>query len=177
MTLPAHIAGGYLALKIANRIDPNFGFEQNSLMLVGIMGALIPDVDYVFFKNIKDHHNGIPHSPLFWILMSSITCLFAFSTENILLMSYIIAFTIGVLVHLFLDWFSGRTAGIRVFYPFSKKVYSLYPLNPKKGEVSTSLIPNKSHLEFFRFYAQNKFLLSVEILIMLIGFGLFIFER
>ena len=145
-------------------------------MITGIIGALIPDIDFVFFKNIKDHHNSIPHSPLFWILVSSILYLLAFLTENTLLENYVIAFTIGVLVHLFLDWFSGRTAGIRVFYPFSKKVYSLYPLNPTEGEVSTSLIPNKSHIKFFKFYAENKFLLYVEILIILAGLGLFILD-
>lgn len=174
MTLPAHLAAGYLAIKLVDNINPSLGFGANELLLAGVVGSALPDVDFVFFKHIKDHHNSWFHAPSFWMFICLILILISLFLSNQGFRNISIALSIGLFTHLFLDWFAGRTAGIRVFYPISKKMFSLYPLNPQKGKVTTSLIPKKEHWEFFKFYSQNKFLLSVEILLIVLGLSIWI---
>lgn len=176
MILPTHISGGYLALNIVNKINPNLGLSTNGLMIAGLVGSVLPDIDFVFFKYVKDHHNSWPHAPLFWIAIYLLIITLGFILKNQIIKGYSTALIIGILIHLSLDWFSGRTAGIRIFYPFSEQVFSLYPLNPQKGEVPTSIFPNKEYVEFFKFYAQNKFLLFSEIGLTISGLFLFIFN-
>ncbi len=176
MTLPAHISGGYLALNLVNKIAPSLELSSGGLMVAGLVGSVLPDVDFVFFKYVKDHHNSWPHVPLFWIAIYLVVFTLGFILKNQIIKGYSTALMIGVLTHLFLDWFSGRTAGIRIVYPFSEQVFSLYPLNPQKGEVPTSILPNKEYVEFFKFYAQNKFLLFSEIGLTISGLFLFIFN-
>lgn len=176
MILPAHISGGYLALNIVNKIYPNLGLSTNGLMVAGLVGSVLPDIDFVFFKYVKDHHNSWVHAPLFWIAIYLVIFTLGLIIKNQVIKDYSTALIIGILTHLFLDWFSGRTAGIRIFYPFSEQVFSLYPLNPKKGEVPTSIFPNKEYIEFFKFYAQNKFLLFSEIGLTITGIFLFVFN-
>jgi len=176
MTLPAHISGGYLALNIVNKINPNLGLSTNGLIIAWLVGSVLPDIDFMFFKYVKDHHNSWPHAPLFWIAIYLTVLTPGFILKNQIIKGYSTALIIGILIHLFLDWFSGRTAGIRMFYPFSQQVFSLYPLNPQKGEVPTSIFPNKEYIEFFRFYAQNKFLIFSEIALTISGLFLFLFN-
>lgn len=175
MTIPAHISGGYIALNIINRISPNLELTNNELMIAGLIGSVLPDIDYVFFKYVKDHHNSWTHTPVFWIAIYIIVLILSLVFNEPILRSYSTALIIGIFTHLFLDWYSGRTTGIRILYPYSKKVFSLYQINPNKGKVSTSLKPNQEHIEFFKFYAKNKFLLFSEIGLILAGVLLVIF--
>lgn len=135
MIFPAHLVGGYLAIKIANKINPNLGLLNNGLIITGLVGSVLPDVDLFFFKNLKDHHNSWFHAPLFWVSVYATITIFSLITKNQTIMSYSTALIIGVLVHIFLDWFSARTTGIKFLYPFSEKMFSLYPLSPQKGEI------------------------------------------
>jgi len=176
MVLPAHIAGGYLALHIVNKINPLLRLTTTGLLIAGLIGSVLPDIDFVFFKYIKDHHNSWPHTPLFWIAIYLIVFSLGFVLKNQIMKDYSTALIIGILSHFFLDWFSGRTAGIRILYPFSQHVFSFCPLNPQQGEVPTSIFPNKAYVGFFKFYAQNKFLLFSEIGLTLSGIFLFVFN-
>lgn len=173
MVLPSHVAGGYVAISVIDSIYPNLGFGSGGLLLAGLVGSVLPDIDFVFFKYVKDHHNSWLHTPIFWIILYVIVFIIGIVVQNNGIIIYNTAFLIGTITHLFLDWFSGRTAGIRISYPFSIKVFSLYPLNPQKGKVLTSLFPTKEHREFFKFYAKNKFLLCFEMSLVMIGFLLF----
>lgn len=176
MMLPAHISGGYLAMNLVNKLNPNLGIGSGGLLIAGMIGAVLPDVDFIFFKYVKDHHYSWPHSPLFWVAIYFVTFSIGVILKNQAVKNYSTALLIGVLTHLFLDWFNGRTGGIRIFYPFSEKVYSLFPLNPQKGEVSPLPFPSKEWIEFFKFYSQNKFLLFSEISLTLSGFILGLFN-
>lgn len=177
MTLPAHISGGYLALNLINKINPNLGLSTNGLMIAGLVGSVLPDIDFVFFKYVKDHHNSWPHAPLFWIAIYLLVFALSLILKNQAIKDYSTALIIGILTHLFLDWFNGRTAGIRIFYPLSERVFSLYSLNPEKGKIPTFIFPNKEYGEFFlKFYVQNKFLLFSEIGLTISGIFLFIFN-
>jgi membrane-bound metal-dependent hydrolase YbcI (DUF457 family) len=67
---------------------------------------------------------------------------------------------IGTQLHLFLDWFTARTVGIKWLYPFSDKDYFLYKIQPEQGEVPVwEMIQNP----YFSFYMENSFLFWAEI--------------
>lgn len=181
MTLPAHFASGYLVSKIyCNNL--NLACSNDSAFTTfTIIGSLLPDIDGlfsgVFGGYLKDHRNTPFHTPFFWLCISSIIYSFGFLTKNYLIQNYIIALSFGVFLHFFLDWYGGRAAGIRIFYPFSKTIYSFFPINPEKGKIP--VIPKnkkdiKKYVEFIKFYFENKILLFSEILIILSGFILLI---
>lgn len=175
MIIPAHLAGGYLALRLVDKLQSEMGFRNNEMMVIGILGAILPDIDSFRFKYIKDHHDSFTHLPLFWVLAFSLACgleiLFKIQIVN-----YTIALFLGIFTHLFLDWLSGRTTGIKIFYPLSKKAYSLFKINPDKGKIPISLLPNRENKDFLVFYWENKFLFFVEIGIIIFGLGYLLTE-
>lgn len=165
MTLPAHIASGYLLSKACYLSNINC-FNNPTFTAVLIVGALLPDVDGMFGAQIKDHRNTPFHAPLFWlVIFISTYTVNTVMLKNSQLNTYLIALNIGIFSHLFLDWLAGRTAGIRIFYPFSKKVYSLFPLNPEKGAVGMFSLKNQA--AFWKYYLENKFLVITEMLVIL----------
>lgn len=176
MTLPAHLAAGYLAVKLVNKTSPSLKLNSLGLM-AGIAGAILPDIDFFFFRYIKDHHNSWLHIPLFWLGLYLLIYIITLFKKNVSVKKYTALFLIGIATHLFLDWFSGRTTGIKIFYPFSKTVYSLFPLNPQKGLVSTTIFPTKETIDFFKFYSQNTFLMIMEIAIIGLGFSVWLLNR
>lgn len=171
MLTPSHIATGCILSEV---FINKFNLPQTDNLLIttiAITSSLAPDIDGLFGLPIKDHHKTVFHTPVFWGLLVFILCLVGFFVKNPLLVILITVFGSGVFIHLFSDWFSGRTAGIMIFYPFSKKQYSLFLLKPEIGDVS--IFPNKNNIKkyykFFKFYFKNKFLIFVEILIILIA--------
>ncbi len=162
MTPFAHLASGYWVYKIAT-ITPGTG--SPILLGLSLAGAMTSDIDGLFGKQMRDHRNTIFHAPSFWFLAFISIRTFAFLAGNENLALYVNAFFSGVFIHLFLDWFSGRTTGIRIFYPFSKKVYALFPIHPERGNIP--VFPNKEHFAFWKFYLENKFLVLTELLVTL----------
>lgn len=162
MTPFAHLASGYWVYKIAadaSRVDSPL------LLSLSMAGVLVPDIDGLFGKQMKDHRNTIFHAPSFWLLSFVTILAFTFLGRNESFLVYVNAFFSGVFIHLFLDWFSGRTTGVRIFYPFSKRIYALFPIHPEKGNIP--VLPNKEHFNFWKFYLENKFLVLMELLVIL----------
>lgn len=176
MMLPAHLSGGYIAVNLVDKLYPGLGIGSSGLLVTTMIGSVLPDVDFVFSKYIKDHHSTWPHSPLLWIAVYTLVFSIGIIFKNQLVRNYSTALIIGIFIHLFLDWFNARTAGIRIFYPFSERLYSLFPVQPHKGEVPIFPFLSKEYIEFFKFYSQNKFLLFSEIGVTVSGFILFIFN-
>lgn len=178
MLTPTHIATGYIISEVfINRFNLS---QTNSLLIttIAIAGSMAPDIDGLFGLPIKDHHKTVFHAPIFWGLLVLLISFISFFIKNELIVIFITVFGSGVFIHLFSDWLTGRTAGIMIFYPFSKKQYSLSPLKPEKGNVP--IFPNKKnikkYLEFFRYYFENKFLTFTEILIILIAVFIWIWS-
>ncbi len=164
MTILAHIASGYSVYKIATN---TVGIESSLLLHLAIVGALAPDVDGFFGRQMKDHRNTVFHSPLFWVVGFIGGHSINYILNNTNFTPYLNIFFWGIFIHLFLDWFGGRTAGIRIFFPFSKKIYALFPIKPERGDFPV-LPPSKEHIRFFRFfYFENKLLVISELLVIL----------
>jgi hypothetical protein len=165
--IPTHIAAGYIVSKVLVNNLPET--DISLITKFAVFGSLAPDVDGLFGKQVKDHRKTPFHAPLVWLLFLLITSLVAFFAGARQTLVFILAFSLGALSHLFLDWFSGRTTGIRIFYPFSKKQYSLFPIEPEKGAFSIFPIRKNlnKYLEFERYCLKNKFLVLAEIIIIL----------
>lgn len=179
MIVLTHAAVGYLFSKTyCDVLKMDCG--SNSLFTAAtIIASTVSDLDGLFGKKINQHRNTIFHTPLFWLGIVLVLFLISFLVRSLILQSYIVAISLGIFSHLFLDWFSGRTIGIRLFYPFSKKMYSLFPLRPKLGDIP--LIPNKKYrdqyIRFIRFYFNNVFLAISELMILAITFYVLIFRK
>lgn len=165
MLSPTHLAVGYLFSKTYCGI---LGMPCGSAQIfttVSIASSLFPDIDIFFGKKVNEHRNTVLYAPIFWT--SIMLLLIPYSLFNRNSLPYIVAIGFGIFSHIFLDWLSGRTTGIRLFYPFSKRMYSLFPLNPAMGNVD--ILPNKKNKEkYFRWlrnFFSNPFLAIVEIFI------------
>lgn len=179
MLLPTHIAVGYVFSKTyCEVLGQNCGSES-LFTTIAIATSVLPDIDIFFGKKVNNHRNTIFHSPLFWLLLAFLLFLVIFFKRNYNLGIYTIAGSFGVFSHIFLDWFSGRTIGIRIFYPFSKKMYSLFALNPQIGNIP--IIPSKKYIHkyihWIEYYFKNAFLVITELTILIIFFIVIIFKR
>lgn len=160
MILLTHLAGGYLVLKVAKKKYPKIETKKSIFLLSILIGSIFPDIDLFTSKYLVDHHSFL-HTPLFWILIF-IFLYFLFKKINRNINVYLILFILGVMTHLFLDWFGARSTGVRLFYPFYQKDYSLFPLQLERGKVEVLSIPGR---EYLTFYMENWFLFITEILI------------
>jgi len=96
-------------------------------VIMGIIGALLPDLDITFDFIFPFVHRGVLHTPVALLVFS---VLFYLITKN---KGSTISFSLGYLTHLFLDTFT--PAGIMWFYPYAK----FYSLNLV---YATALVPN-----------------------------------
>lgn len=142
--------------------------SESLFTTVAIISSLFPDIDILFGKKINNHRNTIFHTPFFWVCLIFLSFSVGIRQKNYYLEQYTIAAAFGVFSHLFLDWFSGRTIGIRLLYPFSKKMYSLFPLKQQIGNIP--LAPKKKYLNLYipliKLYFNNILLVLSELLIL-----------
>lgn len=117
---------------------------------------MLPDLDFFFSKKMNDHRNTLFHTPFTWIVLFMIFYFFSkiFKYPDIFYAGLV--FTVSVLFHLFLDWFSGRITGIRVLYPFSTKNFSAFAVDHQKGDIKTSIHSLGYYLKYFRHYAKKQ---------------------
>ena len=170
----AHLSAGLAVYKISS--ISNLQIENSILMGTALLGSLAPDIDGLFGSKMKDHRYTIFHAPIFWLSIYLIThaLLTTFGYQQFL--TYLITFIIGTFIHLLLDFLSARTSGVWIFYPFSKRAYSLFKLQPEMGD--TSVFPSlkdRRYVEFWKFYLQNKVLVIIEVLFILFSLLIFLF--
>lgn len=168
MLPPTHLAVGYMFAKTYCDVFNLPCGSEPIFVAITIAGSLFPDIDIFFGKKINEHRNSIFHTPFLYFCLVCLFFLAGIFWEKMWI--YMIAFAFGAFSHLFLDWVSGRTIGVRIFYPFSKTTYSLFPLTPQMGNIT--LVPNRKNLNAYtswlRFFFRNRFLVICEILIFLI---------
>jgi len=156
-----HLAGGASLYLLAR---PEYDPHENILLTAVLAGSLAPDIDGLFGNAIKDHHNTVFHAPLFWLLLLIVAKYTAASFAPNFLLPVALFFA-GVFLHLLLDWISARTGGIRLWYPFSRKVYSLCKLHPEKGDVP--IFSLRQQASFWKHYLSSKWLIGLEIIIII----------
>lgn len=155
MTSFAHIASGYLIYKLS---ESSVQIHADVPVLgLAIVGSLIPDIDGLFGNKLNNHRYTIFHAPLFWFSVVTLLYIVGVVLHSVVIQQGIGVFGVGVFIHLLLDWMSARTCGIMLWFPFSKKIYSLFP--------------GKKYASFWKFYCSNKSLITLEIGIILLALG------
>jgi hypothetical protein len=129
---------------------------------------MLPDLDGIWSKNLKGHHKGFFHTPIFWIVISLIIYQLGYREYAILTFSLI-------WFHLLCDFITGRTTGIPLLYPFSSKEYSLIKRHPKWGRFNPTKIFSKGFKDYIKHYFENTKLIMFEVLMWLLGIASFIY--
>lgn len=122
-----HLAGGYLAGKIAARFIP--ALNQPEYLALSAFFGFAPDLDFfiAFAKSKKmildkrfDHHKYLSHAPLVYLAVFALW-------YSIFPATRLVAWTfiLGTWSHLLIDTFTIGAGGTMWFYPFSKKQFGV----------------------------------------------------
>lgn len=172
----SHGLASILIYRVLDVLFPNlFPHTQVPWLLTAFIFGVIPDIDALAIKNLRDHHKSPMHWPAIWVLLLVSTFIFR-SFLGELWFATLILFSTLILVHICLDYIAGRTAGVQLLFPFSKKEMSLCPLHKEKGKFSPKTIKKKALFEYLEFYVQNKALFLFELFIILAGLVALIFR-
>ncbi|MBT7170023.1 metal-dependent hydrolase [Candidatus Woesearchaeota archaeon] len=101
-----HLIGAWLAGELVQKISNKKLPKQAWILL--LLGGIIPDIDFIFQIILHEPiHRTITHS-LFFAFFSLIL-----TRKN----KYGLFFSIGILIHIFLDLFTGP--GVQLLWPFN----------------------------------------------------------
>ena len=163
MFINSHIASGYILAKT--------NLFKKKWILLWLLAAVIPDIDGLWSSSVVDHHS-ILHTPIFWVVLCSGGWILGHINGNndFKIISSIIF--IGSFLHLFTDYITARTVGVKWLYPFNNTDYYLFDISPENGNIPIwqMLIP-----PYILFYMENKVLTIFEILLNLIALILYFF--
>ena len=121
--LTAHLPSGYCLGKIKG--------WRGSVFAAAIVGAVLPDVDLLFFYFVDDraihHHRYWVHVPFFWAVIASVTLPAVWKSR---FRPVAIAFFTAILMHLLLDSIGG---GIMWLAPFNTELVELVTVRPTQS--------------------------------------------
>lgn len=163
MFINSHLASGYLLhrLKI---------FEKKWLVL-WLISSVVPDIDGLWSKSVVEHHS-ILHTPVFWMFLCGFGWLAGYLKNNNNIKTIFIILFLGSIAHLFTDYITARTVGIKWMYPINNIDYYLFPIIPEKGNIP---IWQMVVAPYITFYVENKVLTILELLINFFALILYLF--
>ena len=130
MMTPAHLFGGYVALRATHSYWSNSALSKRQevqLLFFGLLLSVAIDLDTLVTKGIDGHHKLLTHYPLFWLMAS----VFLFYAGKFLRKPFIRSLAVVTLItswtHIALD-LVGITMGVHLLSPFSMKEFSITPL-------------------------------------------------
>ncbi len=125
-----HVPAGYLCTKFLFSLVPSrlvAGIGEKRLLLVGIVGSELPDLDLFYFYLLDGrqhvHHSYWTHIPLFWVCIFLLGAALSLSLRSVRMTVYSAVVAVNVFVHLLLDTIVGK---ICWFYPFSTRAVALF---------------------------------------------------
>lgn len=123
----AHIPSGYIMSLALLKIMRHIPVSSATLVVVGILGAMIPDLDLAYFYLIDNrqthHHRYASHWPLLWIALLVISALWLCWGRRGKAAFLSLVFALGGLLHIILDTVVGD---IWWFAPFVDQPYALF---------------------------------------------------
>jgi len=167
MDILSHGISGFLIYFILIKLSVININPSPILLILIFLVSMLPDLDGLWSKKLKNHHKGFFHSPIFWIII-------AILTSYIIKIEYSLLFGSLILFHLLCDLITGRTTGIPLFYPFSSKEYSLIKTHPRWGEINPKHPFSKKFKLYLKHYFKNTPLIAFEIIMNLLGIISFI---
>mgnify|MGYP000875722709 FL=1 len=123
----AHAPSGYiLAISLMKRMV-SAPVTARALVIVGIMGALAPDLDMVYFHLIDHrqthHHKYISHWPIVWFGLTMLPAIWFSHARQSKWAALSLVFCLGGILHVVLDSLVGD---IWWFAPFLDQPYALF---------------------------------------------------
>jgi hypothetical protein len=124
--LIAHLPAGYIVSVLSFQYLKPSGIERNQYLSAGMIGAIAPDLDMIYFYCIDhrshSHHSYFSHFPVVWlmILIMALSWLSLSGIKNRPLQATILA--ANGLLHMLLDFLASN---IYWLAPFVMKPFSL----------------------------------------------------
>ena len=164
MFINSHLATGYLLYKL--------NIFEKKWFPIWILSAWIPDIDGFWSSSVVEHHSVL-HTQIFWIVLCSLGWIIGHLQKNINIKTFFIILFIGTFAHLFTDYITARTVGIKWLYPLNDVDYFLYPIIPENGDIPIwkMLVP-----PYLTFYSENKLLTAFELLLNIFALVLYFFS-
>jgi inner membrane protein len=129
--LTAHLPSGYVLGRLLPQQTPH-------LMPVALVGAVLPDIDLLWFYLIDDrafhHHRYWVHIPAFWAAVAVVALPLAWWRG---FLATALVFFAALLMHLTLDTISG---GILWAAPFSDDLHELVTVPARYGHWVTNFV-------------------------------------
>ena len=181
MLPPGHIAGAYLTTSaILILTHPAVLPEQVMfLLLIGLFFGVAPDFDFFYgFAKTKswtasedkfDHRKYLSHAPILWLIPAVFVFLFA---SNPFWKEVGILILVGSWTHFILD---SIEAGIMWLWPFQTKRYAFLAHEGKYITPEKRFFP--FWIGFTRWYVTTFLTAKLEILLILIGCGVWLMNR
>ncbi|KKT73113.1 MAG: hypothetical protein UX31_C0003G0055 [Candidatus Nomurabacteria bacterium GW2011_GWA1_46_11] len=157
MTTVTHLTSGLVIAKVVNSFFSQ-PLQPEHVIVISAAFALLPDVNLLWHRKLKSHHDDFTHYPAAWIAISGILFI-ASSFLGLLLF-------VNTMLHLILDTF-GFTIGVKLLAPFNKREYSFTNLERDKADWSLK--------EKCRFLLKNPGRLNMELGINLLFISFLIF--
>jgi hypothetical protein len=123
----AHLPSGYLLSSLLLKRTRLLSISTRTIMLAGIIGAVAPDFDMLYFYLVDNrqthHHRYFAHWPILWFGLTLLCLLwrrFAPASERAIA---VLVFSLGGMLHLLLDTFVGD---IWWLAPFVDQPFALF---------------------------------------------------
>ena len=102
-----HLPVGYLISKCLARRLRATGVEERRLVAAGLLGAVVPDVDLLYFYLIDErqhhHHLYFPHLPVVWLALTGVSAAWVFAPRSRAIALLVFIFSLNGLAHMLLD--------------------------------------------------------------------------
>ena len=121
----AHLPAGYIASKLLYRRVNPFEVSYPAFIIAGMLGAVAPDIDLLWFYLVDsrhNHHTYFTHYPIFWLALLAISCTWYGETDRRGPAALWCTFSLNGFIHLCLDSVVGD---IWWFAPFIDQSFAL----------------------------------------------------
>ncbi|MCU7920528.1 MAG: metal-dependent hydrolase [Candidatus Thiodiazotropha sp. (ex Epidulcina cf. delphinae)] len=122
-----HLPAGYVFAEILARKLSNIGVDHRHLVLIGVLGAIAPDLDMLYFYLVdngqRHHHTYWSHYPVVWLGLLAASVGWHRLALNKSRTILAIVFSAGGFMHLLLDTIVGD---IWWLAPFLNQPYAMF---------------------------------------------------
>lgn len=127
LMLIGHAPSGYIIASLLLRKFSGRSISPAFFYVAGIIGALAPDLDMLFFYFVDHrqhhHHTYFPHFPLLWLSLLSVSVVWLCLAKKSKFAALAFIFCLGGFIHMVLDTIVGD---IWWFAPFIDRPFALF---------------------------------------------------
>ncbi len=169
----SHALSGIVVLKALNVVLPESIPFNNEFILYAAIFSSLQDIDAWLTQKVNQHHNTLTHTLFLWLLVLMVGNVFhlIWKIPDLTVLILLILFPF---IHIAIDFFTCRSTGPMLLFPFSKKHFGLSEFRPEIADFHwTNLAGWKNHIkDLFR----HKTKLFIEMSLCLAGLILLIWR-